>query len=119
MARPLRMEAEAAVFTSSRGSEIVRLVRLDRRRREDDVETHARVSAALRRVNMSSGGFGIVIEQKDKPRGVWLDLASHQEIVSQLSCSKLLAQAERDVRLGRISRQEEVFAAARSRVRGT
>src|SRR5712692_1964924 len=32
MARPLRMEAEAAVFTSSRGSEIVRLVRLDRRR---------------------------------------------------------------------------------------
>jgi hypothetical protein len=60
-----------------------------------------------------------VIEQKDKPRGVRLDLASHQEIRQSTFLLKLLAQAERDVRLGRISRQEEVFAAARSRVRGT
>jgi prevent-host-death family protein len=61
----------------------------------------------------------IVITQNGKPRGVLLDFATYQEIRQSTLLLKLLAQGELDARSGRFSKQEEVFAVARGRVRRT
>ena len=61
----------------------------------------------------------IVITQNGKPRGVLMDFATYQEIRQSTLLLKLLAQGELDSRSGRVSTQEEVFAAARGRVRRT
>jgi prevent-host-death family protein len=60
----------------------------------------------------------VIITQNGEPKGVLLDLTSYQELREATLLLKLIAQGEADVSAGRLTPQEEVFAAARARLVG-
>ena len=59
----------------------------------------------------------IVITQSGEPRGVLMDFSSFQEMRDATLLLKLVAQAESDVRAGRVAPQAEVFSRIRRRLR--
>ncbi len=59
----------------------------------------------------------IVITQSGEPRGVLMDFESFQEMREATLLLKLVAQAESDVRAGRVAPQAEVFSRIRRRLR--
>ena len=59
----------------------------------------------------------IVITQSGEPKGVLMDFGSFQEMREATLLLKLVAQAESDVRAGRVAPQAEVFSRIRRRLR--
>ena len=51
----------------------------------------------------------VIITQNGEPRAVLQDPESYERMKSAIGLMKLLAQGEEDVRLGRTSRQKEMF----------
>lgn len=61
-------------------------------------------------------GEPIVITQNGVGTAVLQDLESWESMKRSLAMLKLIAQGERDVRKGRLSRQDEVFRAVRKQL---
>ncbi len=59
----------------------------------------------------------VVITQSGEPKGVLLDFDTYEELREATLLLKLIAQGERDVRARKTWLQDEVFAAARARIR--
>ena len=59
----------------------------------------------------------VVITQSGEPKGVLLDFESYEELRDATLLLKLIAQGEADDRSGRTSSQDDVFAAARARLK--
>jgi len=58
----------------------------------------------------------IVITQNGEPKGVLLDFTTYEELREATLLLKAIAQGEADVRAGRVTPQEELFAEAHSRI---
>lgn len=52
----------------------------------------------------------VIITQSGEPRAIVLDPVSYDEMRTALGLMRLMAQSERDIRLGRIVPQDEVFS---------
>lgn len=88
-----------------------------RRRRDIQPVTALKTGAArlLRSVNQTRQP--VVITQSGQPKGVLLDFDSYEELRDAMLLLKLIAQGEADTRARRTAPQEEVFTAARARIR--
>lgn len=58
----------------------------------------------------------VIITQNGEPRGVLQDTESYEKMKTAIGLMKLLAQGEEDIRHGRSSDQEEVFARLNKRL---
>jgi prevent-host-death family protein len=85
---------------------------------EHDVKpvTYMKTRAAELLRSVDESRRPVVITQSGKPRGVLMDFASYQELRQAALLLRLLAQAEADVRRGRVVRQEQVFRDLRTRL---
>jgi prevent-host-death family protein len=86
------------------------------RRRDFESVTALKTGAAklLRTVNETRRP--LVITQSGEPKGVLLDFESYEELREATVLLKLIAQGEADARTGRVHPQDDVFAAARTRL---
>jgi len=73
----------------------------------------ARTADALNQVNETHRP--LVITQNGEPRAVMQDPESYERTRSAIGLMKLLMQGEEDIRKGRTSNQEEVFASLKKK----
>ena len=59
----------------------------------------------------------VIITQNGEARAVLQDPASYEQMRAALGLMKLIAQGEEDVRAGRLSEQDEVFARLEKRLK--
>lgn len=78
--------------------------------------TYLKAHAADILVQINETHRPVIITQNGEPRAVLQDPESYERMRSAIGLMKLLAQGEEDVRLGRISDQEELFSRLRKKL---
>jgi prevent-host-death family protein len=80
-------------------------------------EFKADASRLLEQIRDTPARIGLT--QHGRARAVVEDYAAYQQREQALLMLRLMAQGEADARAGRLTDQEDVFAAVRERLRGT
>lgn len=79
--------------------------------------TYLKTRAAQLLSQVNESHRPVVITQKGEPKAVLQDPESYEAMRAALGMLKLLALGEADVRAGRVSAQDQVFARLRERLR--